>query len=363
LRAAEKSLGVHADYMQAVVIGWYGDQILNVGDSLFKKAFRHLFPELKFTFTSKPTRKELVAADLVIIGGGSFLHAPINSDCPNELVSILAGKKVFYIGVGVETEIHPMHQEVMKKACLIAPRNENPFEKLSFSGVEVLPTPDIVYSLASLAKAAEPQEQIANSVLVLPNAELLPRWNDIQWKHSSWNYFKSEFSQFLDYLKETGHKLNFAPMCLNSNMHDLAAAAEIISQMRSRNYREQVDLEHIATGIDQSTSKFEEMTNMLSKYDVIISQRYHGAILAHIVQKPCLVLAHHDKLKDSTNSSITVPFYELSKAKLINAFNDTKSLNVLPIKLDRFDALRARVYSHIGIQCPNLSASRMEESR
>lgn len=342
---------------KVLVYGFYGKK--NTGDELFKLSFKHLFPNFQFIFTNYLKKEELEKIDVIILGGGSFLYAPINNNCPTELIKILSTKKVFYIGIGVETDIHPIHQEIMKQAQLIATRTPNAIAKLQFTNSLILEIPDIVYSLVDKVKPVQPYEIIKNSVLVLPNAEILPRWNDIQWKYSSWNYFKSEFSQFLDYLKELGYKTRFIPMCISDNMHDLGASAEIINQMKNRNYNDQIDMEQIYICRDY----FEQTMQIISKYEIVISQRYHGAILSHMCQKPCIVLAHHDKLKNPNNSSISLSYYELSKQKLINSFNKAKELNILPIKLDRFESLVTKIYSILGIECLNLSVSKMEKSK
>ncbi len=328
--------------MQALVYGWYNADAKNIGDSLFCKAFQVLFPIIDFVFTDCFTPQNIAEADIVIFGGGSFLYAPINSDGIVDILRSLQTKKVFYIGVGVETAIHPMHQALMKRANLIATRTPNGKDKLkSITTSDIVEIPDLAYALTAQVQLSTPEP---NSVLILSNAEIVPRWDDVQYKHSAWNYFKSEFSQFLDALTESKHKITFAPMCSNASMHDSGAAAEIINQMRYRNFNLQREL----------SDDFVQLTQILSQYEVIISQRYHGAILADMCNRPCIVIAHHDKLKNPTTSSITVPYYGLSKQNLFDTILDCKKQSILPIKLDTFEDMRRRVYVQLGAQCQNL---------
>jgi exopolysaccharide biosynthesis predicted pyruvyltransferase EpsI len=250
------------------------------------------------------------------------------------------------MGVGIETDIHSTHHTLMKSAGIIATRSSKGKERLKhITTHNVLEIPDIVYALSD---QIDLQPIKKNSVLILSNAELLPRWNDIQWKHASWNYFKSEFSQFLDVLKEQKHTIDFGAMCSNSYLHDLGASAEIINQMKSRNFDKQIVL----------PDDFIQLTKFLSQYEIIISQRYHGAILADMCRRPCIAIAHHDKLKSPTPSSFTVPYYGLSKQTLIDTFLKCKTHSILPIKLDIFEDMRARVYSQLGAKCPNLLVSK-----
>lgn len=334
--------------INALVYGWYGEGVKNIGDSLFCKAFEYLFPNIKFTFVKSITQKYIDAADIVIFGGGSFLYAPINSEGIIDILQSLASKKIFYIGVGIETDIHPTHKTLIKQASLIATRTLNGKDRLkAITTNNIIEIPDLAYALTEkISICTQPKP---NSVLILSNAELLPRWNDIQWKHASWNYFKSEFSQFLDVLKESKHTITFAPMCSNSSVHDAGAAAEIINQMKYRNFGSQCEL----------PDDFIQLTQVLSQYEVIISQRYHGAILADMCHRPCIVIAHHDKLKNPTASSITVPYYGLSKQTLLDTMLKCKTRNILPIKLDIFEDMRRRVYTQLGAECPNLLVSKM----
>src|SRR5579885_2609789 len=99
-----------------LVYGWYNQG--NVGDELFKEAFKHLFPEYQFIFIDKITKNSLKDVAAVFIGGGSFLYAPLNME--DGAFELLKQQKLFYIGMGPETAIHNEHVELMKGAKLIA---------------------------------------------------------------------------------------------------------------------------------------------------------------------------------------------------------------------------------------------------
>lgn len=326
--------------MQALVYGWYNKA--NLGDELFKLAFQKLFPNFKFTFTDKLDINNTEAADIIIFGGGSFLYAPVNFHNKNRILDVVKEKLIFYIGVGTETQIHPDHIQIMQNAQLIATRTKNGLEKLKFTQAQKLEIPDIVLSLKVKNWAID---IIPRSLLIINNAELLPRWDDPNWKHASWSYFKSEMSQFLDYLKDNNYKITFAPMCVNNSLNDLSASTEIINYMKKRNFS---DLN--ISGSDN----FEKSIRLISAHETVVSQRYHGAILAQLCNKPCITIAHHDKLK-YTDSSAILSYYEISKEKLINTFNSLKKPSEIPISLNNFEHLQSAVQSLIGNQCPNLS--------
>jgi hypothetical protein len=118
---------------KTLVYGFYGHD--NIGDELFKIAFEKLFPEYEFTFTDHLSLELLENKDALFFGGGSFLNQYIEGwDIWDINIPI------FYIGIGLETEIHQHHRILMNRAELIASRSISPSSQLKY-----LPIPDLVY--------------------------------------------------------------------------------------------------------------------------------------------------------------------------------------------------------------------------
>lgn len=309
-----------------LVYGWYFHS--NLGDDLFIDAFKELFPNYNFTFRSSITSKDLHNVDAIFIGGGSLLEDRL--DISEDAFIELQKRKVFYIGVGTETDIHPIHQCLIKQAQLIATRSASSLDKIKLLNDNVILIPDLAYILSPYQSSFK----IERSVLIIPNISLVPKWNDVHWKHVSWEYFKVEFAQFLDQLVDAGHTINFLPMCSSDTLDDINAACEIVNKMtnssnayflpRRNNYR--------------------AATECISQYEVVISQRYHGIILANLTQVPCLTIHHHDKLKDMPG--VNVPYYGISKSILMDSFNkiiNTKKVDILPIDRNMFTELIRKV--------------------
>jgi polysaccharide pyruvyl transferase WcaK-like protein len=319
-----KSSGVSATNI--VVYGWYHQE--NLGDDLFIEAFKSLFPTFTFNFVNQITVSNLENADAVFIGGGSFLGEPLIFDADSW--NLLLTKKIFYLGVGAETNIHPSHYQLLKMAKLVAIRSPSALKKMKTINDHTTVIPDLVYHL--FPKIAE--SKIENSVLVLPNMVVVPSWNDPHWMHAAWDYFKTEFAQFLDGLVRDGFQLNFLPLCTNSEFNDELAASEIIGRMQLRS--NQYFLE--------KKNDFQSITELMSRYNVVITQRYHGIVLAEMSQTSCLTIHHHDKLK--TTQGFSLPFYGLTKDMLRSKFDQAKNAKVtsiLPIDRDTFEILQRAV--------------------
>ncbi len=320
---------------EVLVYGWYNKG--NIGDELFKDAFKHLFPDLNFTFVARLTTELLQKTSIVFFGGGSYLH-----DRPNfkdEDLKLLQSKKIFFIGTGIEAGIHPIYIDLMVRAKLIATRSFDQVDRIKKLNPNTIYIPDIVYSLQSQIYKSTPKNK---SVLVIPNISVVPKWNDINWKHASWNYFKSEFSQFLDFLVEDGFKLNFFPMCRNSSLDDQAAAIEIINMMDHRD---------ISYPLQDKPQNIIDITKLWSKYQFIITQRFHGIVLSEMTKIPYLAIHHHDKLKNSIpHNGKYVSYYGTYKQELIDQFNSLNNMKYsssMPVDLNVFKILAEEVMGFI----------------
>lgn len=296
-----------------LVYGWYGHG--NIGDELFKSAFQTLFPNQNFIFTDNFSPSLLEQVDTVIIGGGSFMDSAIDTEG-------LSNKKILYIGVGLETNIHPSHQFLMGRADLIASRTPDP---------RYLYIPDLVFSLPKPSSI----KKIDKSILFIPNISVVPTWKSAHWKHSSWNYFKIEIAQTFDNLIDLGYKISFLPMCRSSINSDIAAGTEIVSAM---NHRDNFFILH---------EDYESLLKVFASHEIIISQRYHGCILSEICETPYLSIFHHDKLKfNYYNRGIFIPYYGIFKTDLTNKLCELKSLP--RVGLHDFSELKDRFNTIIG---------------
>lgn len=298
----------------------------NIGDDLFMEAFKNMFPAYNFIFTDHITSDILKDVNAVFIGGGSFLNE--KPTIVNDALKLLLQKNIFYLGVGAETDIHPIHQLLMSKAKLIAIRSDN-LEKIKEFNDNVICIPDLVYSLQDKIQQSE---KIKNSILVIPNITAVPQYNDPYWQQLSWEHYKIELAQFLDELVLQKYTVNFLPMCHNDTLQDQWAIAEIFNKMTNKNIKLIVNAEH----------NMESISKVISKYETVLTQRYHGMIVADMCGINHISVYHHDKLK--TDNSLSL--YEASKDKLYEKLNNIKQENMLikqNIYKERFNNLYHRV--------------------
>jgi polysaccharide pyruvyl transferase WcaK-like protein len=328
------------DKQQVLVYGYYGKH--NLGDELFKEAFQHLFPELHFIFTDHIVPEHLKDIETVFLGGGSLLlNRP---DISEQSLAILQNKKIFYLGVGIEEKIDPIHLELMRQAKYIATRSGSKVPYIQEhinSNCEYVP--DLVFSLPYVKNDYPPKGfEASNRVLIFPNIYTLPTHQSPHWQHAAWHYFKSEFAQFLDWLVENNYQPSLYSLSHNTTGSDTWAATELLSQMQYRDYQ------YISPF---RLFNFQSIADLIAYSQVLITQRYHGMVLSEIANTPYVAISHHDKLQafPTLNGEI-IPYYGFNKQSLIDSFQRAakkESTHTFPVNPTTFSALREKVISLI----------------
>jgi exopolysaccharide biosynthesis predicted pyruvyltransferase EpsI len=226
-----------------------------------------------------------------------------------------------------------MHLELMQLAKLIAIRSDVNLDKILKINSNTIVIPDIVFSLSEKNLVTKKP----NSILIIPNIAVVPKQQDEHWKHAAWEFFKSEFSQFLNELVKAKYSVDFLSMCNNKECSDSWAAIEIINRMDVRKTKYLLP----------STQGIENLSKLISSYEIVITQRFHGIILSEMVKTPYLAIYHHDKLKPTSNlSGEFISFYSLNKNLLLDKIKNTFDLNFkesLPIERNIFDKLNQLV--------------------
>jgi hypothetical protein len=99
--------------------------------------------------------------------------------------------------------------------------------------------------------------------------------------------------------------------------------------------------------LDETIVGIGPATSLISKYDLIITQRFHGIVLAEMTKTPYIAIHHHDKLKNSQpNHGTFVSYYGINKQTLFDNFNSTIKMNFdqsLPIETNIFETFSQKI--------------------
>jgi exopolysaccharide biosynthesis predicted pyruvyltransferase EpsI len=224
--------------------------------------------------------------------------------------------------VGGETDIHQFHEVLINASPVVAFRE--------------LDIPDLAYWLDPF----EPDEKCGplahppEGILVIPNVEVLPQHNDPHWKHASWEHFKNEFAQALDTLVDKGHKLTFLSMCDATKKKDVWAIHELMGRLALRD-----DYPVYSTNPLW-------IARLMRHHQVIVTQRYHGIIMAESAGVPYVSISHHDKLRlTHPHRGPNISYYATQKDPLVDTIETAMAMRIDPYRPPRavYDDVISRI--------------------
>ena len=292
-----------------LVYGWYGRG--NIGDELMKQALICLFEPVgvELRFIDHVTISDLQASQGIIFGGGSILNdAP--DITPDALDSLLtATVPVFYMGVGIDYDPHQTHAELLKVARVIARRTQpDTFGQF---------VPDLVYSLAHSAGLAR-----ADGILIVPNVEVLPTSAMSNWSQLAWLRYVDELSQVLDQLDECHQRIRFLTMCKNACQDDNWATSSIVSHM----VRRKTTFE-----ILRPVADINSLVTIFRQARCVVTQRYHGIVLAEMAGVPYVSVDHHDKLGQAVpRNGEHLSYHGVTKTQLVKSIEKAYASSIPP---------------------------------
>lgn len=295
-----------------LVYGWYGHE--NLGDELMAEALRQILPEHTLRFVDTLDANVVQGADAVLVGGGSFLYAPMRFK-GDSVLTALASKPIIYVGVGSETDVHAHHVKWLSKSVAAFTRSKKPSDAWKKAAPHYQTLPDLTMCLEA-QKNATPMT--AKRLLYIPNAELIPTRSAPSYKKPAWEYFKSEVSQAFDALIEDGWTITTAPFSNASGMRDQWAAYEVTAMCDKRWKVKSLEPSWMAG------DSFEAVTREYAKHSVVLTQRFHGAVIAAATETPCVVLHHVDKLEQAQDSG-KVSYYGVRKDLVLDAVKNAKA--------------------------------------
>lgn len=311
--------------LNVLVMGWYGRQ--NAGDELMKHAIARLLKArgAQVTFVDRIDAATVEGVDGVVFGGGSILH-----DDPNvstDVVDLMAsaGLPVCYLGVGGETTISPVHQRLIDVSPIVVFRE--------------LDVPDLAFALGAKVPTVERRP---DSLLVVPNVEVLPTCNDPHWMHVAWERYKNEVAQALDAMVSRGTQLTFLLMCSATHRDDVWATHELIGRMATRSSDFVV---RRARGV------VDELLSEFASHSAVLTQRYHGIIMAEMAGTPYVAVYHHDKLRMATPVRGTrLPYHGVQKHELIDGLTGALNATLDPFVVEAsvYDDIADRIVGYFG---------------
>lgn len=294
---------------KVLVFGWYGKG--NIGDEAFKPAITMLWDQ-EFVFTDvMPPVEELSQYKSLILGGGSFTDQPI--PCKGVYNYRKMPIPLAYIGVGIGDFIHPHHLEFMDQAKIIVTRDSESYHLACDAGFSTINAgADLAVVLGHMSnwfpKAAAEKTHIG----VALSDSMTPRQRSPIWQYDAHRWFMRECAKSLDDLARHC-PLYFMNFCVNDRETDERPTFELTGKMDRYNYK-----------FSRMGADTKSVLKNISSSHFLITQRYHGAIFAMMLDVPCILISSHDKMKSLANAAglMTVPYYGFTDVLLNDAVRE-----------------------------------------
>jgi hypothetical protein len=319
---------------RALVVGWYGHG--NVGDETFRLAFEELWGSLAdFTFVDQVPADVNERFDAVMIGGGSLMDHNIPSLIDPQHITIPIG----LIGVGIHSYLHPSPARWIKQAKVVVVRNQSP---LNPPGAIV--APDLFFA-CQWPVPGPPPAPTPGYLLVLGNDFVMTRRDSPAWQVAAWDWFKGELAHTLDQ-HFGGMPVIFAPMCTGPGMtmgpdDDRLFAAEIVAQMGARD----------RVTMLSDPADLQTLSGLITGADLIVTLRFHGAVLAAILEAPFVGISMHDKMRsffEQNDMPNWTDYYGFTGTRLLDALEISPTRTELATLRDQGNAAWQRTSRRVA---------------
>jgi polysaccharide pyruvyl transferase WcaK-like protein len=148
-----------------------------------------------------------------------------------------------------------------------------------------------------------------------------PRW----WPdkdHTAYRDYVAKLSKFAAWLVENGHTVRFILGEVYMDKTVVDDVRQTLDQLGPRGLEDLVIEEPIAT--------VDELMEELCRTDVVLSSRFHGVLLAQLVNKPVVAVSYHQKIDslmiDMGQPDHVVPIDDFKVEDLIRIFQDVVAI-------------------------------------
>jgi polysaccharide pyruvyl transferase WcaK-like protein len=274
------------------------------------------------------SHRNLKGVDLLLIAGSQQLNDMFGGawGFPYtvwkwSMLAKLTGTRVAFLSVGAGPIRSPLSRWFLRRGLALASyrshRDPLSCQLLRSIGVpgDGLVAPDLVYGLRLAAPA------IARDPLGPPivGANPVPFFDGRYWpqaRPATYGRYVGTLAAFADWLLESGHRVLFFPT-------QLSADPPVIDDVRRR-MATNGNLARTAMLPPGTIASLEDLVAEIARMDFVVANRYHGILIALLLQKPVLGLAYHAKSVELMSmmglEKYAIDLTDCTTARLIAAF-------------------------------------------
>jgi polysaccharide pyruvyl transferase WcaK-like protein len=262
---------------------------------------RAIFAEIAFLTVSYRNLKEY--GQLVVSGGGQLTERSGPWGFPYAILvwiimAKIAGLKCMFLSVGAGPLKHPISRFFVARSLSAAnyvsfrdAQSQSLARQVGFSGKSEV-SPDNAYLLeyAPLSGVPAAQRRPVVGLAPMPYPFCDPREFASGHQEIYDNYI-SKFAIFASAVAEGSYSLK---MFGSDAGADTSAIEDLRTVLRNQH--------NIATPPYESVDSVEGLLSRMAEMDYVVTCRFHGVVLAHILNKPVLAISHHPKVAELMHS-------------------------------------------------------------
>ncbi len=245
--------------------------------------------------------RRLRTLDLLLISGGGQLGDLWRGPWSHpftifkfSLLTKLARKKLYFLNVGAGPLGHPMSRFFVRWALRLADyrsfRDEESKELVQSLGVKatlhVYPDPAYALDVRDLLNAASPDTAmpiVGLNPFGFCDPRIWPR-KDV----SLYKEFLEKIARFSAWLLEQGYNLRVFTTEVSVDRYAIEDLKVRLSSL--------VSPELIGPIFSRPSESVKDVLREMSKFDFIVTSKFHGIIFSHLLRKPVIALSYHRKM-------------------------------------------------------------------
>jgi polysaccharide pyruvyl transferase WcaK-like protein len=212
------------------------------------------------------------------------------------VVAKMRRSKLVFVSVGAGPLDHPLSRWIVKSAISLADYrsyrdrfSQQYLHSIGFNTSEDLVYPDLVFSFPRAEMPSPPQRNGKPRVIGLGLMEYYGADCSPERGAHIYRQYVQTVARFATWLLEQGYSVRLLIGDLAYDTHVRSDVSRILDENGFNSGTAQIINEPIASA--------EELWAQLAQTDIVVATRFHNILLALMLNKPVLALAHHEKVR------------------------------------------------------------------
>jgi polysaccharide pyruvyl transferase WcaK-like protein len=208
----------------------------------------------------------------------------------------LRGCKVLFVSVGVGPLAHPLSRWIVKRALALADYrsyrdtfSQRYLESIGFNASGDRVYPDLAFSLVTSATLVGPNGDRDGRVIGLGLMDYYGQHSSPHEGERIYQRYVERVAQFALWLLQHGYSLR---LLIGDLSYDKRVKRDLLGLLEQTGVTR--DPRRI---IDEPVSSTAQLCDQIAQTDMVVATRFHNLLLALMLNRPVIALAHHEKVR------------------------------------------------------------------